>query len=242
MNIAPITLKNLPEGSGFFSVGIHPWDTAGLSERALYHMVDDVEAVVGHNDVVAIGEVGFDRLYGGDVGLQMKMVEAQLAISEQYQLPVIFHNVRSTDLFLRVRKYWRSRVTQPWILHGFNGRAVTAHQLLWMAKENAPIYISFGEHFSPLTPAAIHTDQILVETDESSVGISSVINAVAYARLMSPRRLRQCLAVNMANAFSLRDVSVKDFVDGKLDVENNDALTADADADDAAGSNEAAAF
>lgn len=93
--------------------GIHPhYDgSRGLS-------LGDIEDLAEAKEIVAIGEIGLDRR-NPEMEWQSRILLAQLALARDYDLPVIFHVVRSyyelhkllKDNFPRVRGY----------LHGFSG-------------------------------------------------------------------------------------------------------------------------
>lgn len=138
----------------FYSVGIHPWDSAGAGD-------DDIEAVrraVSEPNVLAVGECGLDTLRGAPIERQMQLLEAQAIIAEEAHKPLMLHIVKAWDQMLALKK--RLRPTVPWIIHGFRGGVQQARQLV-----DAGLYLSLGARHNPDVAAAIHPDRLLHETD-----------------------------------------------------------------------------
>ncbi|MDE6277815.1 MAG: TatD family hydrolase [Muribaculaceae bacterium] len=138
---------------GFYSVGVHPWDTP-VDGSALAA----VEALAeGDARVVAIGECGLDKLRGAGLPEQEEIFEAQIAIAERLGLPLIIHCVRAQDRLLHLR---RKHPGGRWILHGFRGGAASARQLL-----DAGIDLSFGDRYNPEAFEATPAERRFRETD-----------------------------------------------------------------------------
>ncbi|MGH9857667.1 MAG: TatD family hydrolase, partial [Acidobacteriota bacterium] len=76
----------------FATVGVHPSDIAGLTEKDW----QQIEELLGHPKVVAVGEVGFDFYRGKDIGKQAEVLRRFLEIADTHSLPVVFH-VRSSS-------------------------------------------------------------------------------------------------------------------------------------------------
>lgn len=145
-------LEEMPPAAqgGFYSLGLHPWDTEhGKEFGGILDYIRDTAAKDAR--VVAIGECGLDKHRGASPETQDKIFEAQAEIARQLGLPLIIHCVGAIDRLLRLRK---SHPQGRWILHGFRGAPATARQLL-----GAGIELSFGERYNPgsllLTPPAM---------------------------------------------------------------------------------------
>ncbi len=138
---------------GFYSIGIHPWDTPTPEEalRVLEHSASENETVV------AIGECGLDALRGAPLDQQEEVFVAQVRIAEKLGLPLIIHCVRALDRLLRLRKLHPGG---QWVLHGFRGKPSTARQLL-----AAGIDLSFGPIRNPEAFAATPPGHRFLETD-----------------------------------------------------------------------------
>ena len=139
---------------GLYSVGWHPWwGSAGVADLK---WVEETAATDGR--VVMIGECGIDRLRGGDVGAQIELTRWHAELAERLGKPLILHIVGAWSEIIALRK--RMKPVQPWITHGFRGKAALARQLI-----DAGFYISLG----PKSPAAlaevIPPEKLLHETD-----------------------------------------------------------------------------
>ncbi len=121
---------------GFYSMGIHPWNTPASPEK----LAELERTATEDTRVVAIGECGLDKLRGAPLAEQEALFEAQISLAERLGLPLVIHCVRAQDRLLRLR---RLHPSGQWILHGFRGGASAARQLL-----DAGIDLSFGERYN----------------------------------------------------------------------------------------------
>lgn len=135
--VDPTQHTQLPEGEGFLSVGIHPWNADHATEEAWIRLKEWLK----DKRVVAIGEIGLDRAVNVSRDVQMTVFIKQLQIADSLSLPVIIHCVRSFDTLLALRK--QIKTTNQWIIHGFRGKPDTARQLL-----KAGFDLSFGTKFN----------------------------------------------------------------------------------------------
>lgn len=141
---------------GFFSVGIHPWDTAdGAPSLAT---LKKLVAMARHDRVVAIGEAGFDRLRGGDIDLQRSVFDFHARLAERLAKPLIIHAVKADDLLAETIRRHRPKV--EWIIHGFRGNATRARQMLRLGYS-----LSLGLRYNPEAKAIIPADRLYRETD-----------------------------------------------------------------------------
>lgn len=136
VNIDP-TETVLPTGDGRLSVGIHPWNADRVTDA---HWTT-LESSLADPRVVAIGETGIDRAKGPDIETQKKVFERQIAMADKFDIPLIIHCVRATDILLALRKKHNPR--NQWIFHGFRGKPEQAAQLL-----AAGIDLSFGNRYN----------------------------------------------------------------------------------------------
>lgn len=157
-----------------YSLGIHPWH---LTNEDLEGQMEKVNAFAGHENIIAIGEAGFDRLKGPGLPLQQRAFEEQVEISEQWSKPVFIHCVKGWDDLLAAHKKLKPK--QQWIIHGFRGSRELANQLL-----SKGMYISFWFDFV-LRPEAsvlvrsLPAERIFLETDGSGVDIGSIYEKVS---------------------------------------------------------------
>lgn len=186
-NIHIVDAGMSPVGDTLCSVGIHPWKiTGGWKEQFA-----EVKACAAAQNVVAIGECGFDFVNSSaSQELQYEVFIAHVKLSEELQKPLIIHLVKGQQLLLKAAKELSH--AQAWIIHGFRGKSEQAAQLL-----AAGMYLSFGEYFNAATVAEVPSGKLLVESDESVLPLSGIYNRIAAARECSVDELLQYVAVNV---------------------------------------------
>lgn len=102
---------------------------------------------------------------------QEELFRLHVALSLQHGKPLIIHNVRGTDRLVRIHK--ELKPAQPWIIHGFRGKPELARQLV-----REGFYLSVGERFNRDSLAQIPPERLLVESDESAMGIEEIAQRV----------------------------------------------------------------
>lgn len=112
-------------GEAWYSVGIHPWDTAEAPDELTWSRL---EALAADPRVAAIGECGLDALRGGDAELQEKIFLRQAELAERTGKFMVIHCVRRYGRLMELRKAFKPR--QRWIIHGFRGKPELARQLI----------------------------------------------------------------------------------------------------------------
>lgn len=143
-------IVSLPLGAevpdeGYYSVGIHPWDTSACTNDDL----KKVHHAASLPNVIAIGEAGLDALRGAPLDVQEDIFRDQVRISEEVGKPLIIHAVRTLQRIIELRK--ELHPTQRWIIHGYRGGPELTRSLL-----RAGIDLSYGNRYNPesfeLTP------------------------------------------------------------------------------------------
>jgi TatD DNase family protein len=184
------------------SVGIHPW-RVGLGWEEEVTRIQ--EYAQGNEQVLAIGEAGFDRLKGPDIPLQKEVFYDQARVAADLGIPLILHCVKAHDLLLQ---YLKSAKNPPCIIwHGWNQKPELAGQLLPF-----PIFFSFGKHI--LHPgsnaakwlAACPIERIFFETDDSGVEIGSIYQGASLLLQLPVASLAAQVVVNW-NAISKRKIA-----------------------------------
>ena len=108
------------------ALGIHP-------ETVDDYSLDDIEFIknnLSNEKIVAIGEIGLDYHYTKENKVeQIKLLEMQLFLAEEYNLPVIIHSRDATEDTINTLKKFNCRGT----IHSFSG-----------SLETAKIYIKMG--------------------------------------------------------------------------------------------------
>lgn len=140
---------------GFYSVGIHPWDTdRPVTLSMLRRLVTDA----ADPRVVAIGECGFDALRGAPLDEQRRLFDFHARLAERFGKPLIIHAVRANSELMAA--IGRHRPSVPWIIHGFRGKPELARQLV-----RAGYSLSLGPRHNPAVPAAVPASRLYRETD-----------------------------------------------------------------------------
>lgn len=169
-----------------FSAGFHPW---WLSDEPADTILDKIEAAAANPRIALIGESGIDIPKGGPLFRQMNIFRKMIEISEKNRKPLLIHDVKAHEIILGLHK--EMRPTQPWIIHGFRYKPSVAEMFIRQG-----FYISFGPLFNPLSLPVVPLDRILAETDESSVPVREVIDALSDARGVD---LTRTIGQNSAN-------------------------------------------
>lgn len=108
------------------ALGIHP-------ETVDDYSLDDIEFIknnLSNEKIVAIGEIGLDYHYTKEnKDEQIRLLEMQLSLAEEYNLPVIIHSRDATEDTINTLKKFNCRGT----IHSFSGSI-----------ETAKIYIKMG--------------------------------------------------------------------------------------------------
>ncbi|HMM11176.1 MAG TPA: TatD family hydrolase [Bacteroidales bacterium] len=195
MNLMPCDLP--PEGQ-YFSAGLHPWY---VQESNWESQLQWINALVGHPELVAIGECGIDMLYP-DPAMQSHVFELQAALAQQHRLPLILHAVRSHDRLIAIRRNLRS--SNPWIVHGFSSRPSIAKQYL-----DHGFYLSFGAALFNANATITESfrlcpeDRIFLETDNHAVKLNELYHRAAALRGMQTTQLASRIYRNFVNCFGL---------------------------------------
>lgn len=192
--------KRVPE-AGYYSAGIHPWFIKAVS---IDNDIALITLFASKPNVVAIGECGLDKLSKTSRDIQIKVFEKQIEISEEYNKPLIIHNVRSGSDLLQIRKSFSTKI--PWLIHGFNGSNREAELFLQQG-----CYLSFGRHlFNKYSKAAkvscfCPLDRILSETDNHDISIKEVVNTLAKIRGTTTDQIKISLYKNFTAFFKITD-------------------------------------
>ncbi len=198
------------------TVGIHPGDIRfipyGDEDRALR----EIEPLLSHPRVVAVGEIGLDYHYEGtDRERQKSFFEFQLETAMRYSLPIVVHDREAHgDTFDLLRRY--PDVTG--VIHCFSGSAEMARQLT-----DRGFYLSFGgtvtfKNAKTVKESAAVTplDKILLETDAPYMAptphrgeinysgyLPLVAEALAEIKGVTPERIAEVTFENAEKVFHI---------------------------------------
>ena len=166
--------QNIP-AKGFFSAGWHPWH---IENYTLKTIKNELNEVLNHKNMVAIGEFGLDRAIKTPLPFQKEVFNLHLEVAEMKEKPVIVHCVKAYSDLLEILKVRRPR--QAIILHDFHGSLQQIEQLL---KYNT--YFSIGEiNEKQKTRRSasfqhIPLNRLFIETDESALSIEQIYQNTA---------------------------------------------------------------
>ena len=190
----PVLKKEIPAEAVYVSAEIHPWH---LTAENLSCQIERMENMLSDSRVLALGEVGLDKLTECPYPIQIKAFEEIVSISEAYGKPLIIHCVKSVDELIAIRK--KMRPALPWIMHGFRGKPQQADSLL-----RHGFYPSFGEHYNSQVMKEIPIERLFLETDESNVPIDELYNRAAAIRHISAEELKLAVLHNVNNVFGVK--------------------------------------
>lgn len=178
-----------------FSTGIHPWYANQISAEKFVNVLLNQPS----ENLLAIGECGLDRVKGPELQIQKAVFEQQLVLAQEFNLPVIVHQVKTlSDIFPSIKKYQNIR----YVLHGFHGNAQQLEQLL-----DYEVYFSFGK--AALDPSGklkkviseVPLNRIFFETDEAACDIKMIYNNFAVLRQIDVEELELKVEKNFTKVF-----------------------------------------
>jgi TatD DNase family protein len=146
----------------FAAVGFHPHDATKADEESLL----ELERMLEHPKVVAIGEVGLDfyrNISPPDV--QKKLLKLFLGWSLEKNYPLIIHTREADEEIINIIRE-KSRTGWSGVFHCFSGDAKMAEKVLEMG-----FYISFTGNItfknslSRDVMKSVPLDKLLIETD-----------------------------------------------------------------------------
>ena len=109
----------------FGALGIHPENVSSYKEID----IDFIKKNIINKKVVAIGEIGLDYHYSKEEKEeQIKLLETQLSLAEEYDIPVIIHSRDATLDTLTTLKKYKCRG----VIHSFSGSLETAKEYIKM--------------------------------------------------------------------------------------------------------------
>lgn len=107
-------------------VGIHPEFQDSYTDSD----IEKLKEYLDNKKVLAIGEIGLDYHYEGyNKEKQIDLLEKQLKIAEEYNMPVVIHSREATEDTINTLKKYNVKG----VIHSFSG-----------SKETAEIYIKMG--------------------------------------------------------------------------------------------------
>lgn len=145
------------------TAGVHPNDALKADENTFR----ELENLLAHPRVKALGEIGLDYHWGVAPETQMSVFLRQLEIAATAQIPVIIHTRDAWEATIQVlREHW-APTGLPCVMHCFTGNASQARECL-----DLDFYLAFGGVITFPRSAAVReaarlapADRLLIETD-----------------------------------------------------------------------------
>lgn len=179
----------------WFSCGIHPWYAADAD-------IDQVRKIVAEPEVVAVGEVGLDKLKGPALSIQIEVFRQQIELAVEYDKPLIIHCVKAWDELIALRKEYQ-KYNIPWVIHGYRGSSEQTQQLSKLG-----FLFSLGEKFNTEGLEHIPLDCIFCETDISDLTICKVYENVSQKIGVNKNHFATLVAHNVAVTFRISDKGI----------------------------------
>ena len=189
-----INKEDNPFTEGLFPYGIHPWNAAKWLE-----LEKDFFAETNHENCLAIGEIGLDKLKGPSIQEQIAIFKAQISISEQHQLPVIIHCVKAWNELKQLKQELKPQ--QPWIYHGIEKASIVEDVI------NSTTYLSFGAAiFTNLklqkALLKVPLNQLFLETDTADCSILTLYAFVSKLKNIPLQELEISIEQNFKRVFT----------------------------------------
>ena len=196
----------------FAAVGMYPSEAQYAGSELDSHL-SEIEKLLSHPKVVALGEIGLDYHYEDtDKSVQAYAFEAQMQMAERCNMPVVIHDRDAHgDTMDMIRKYPNIHG----VLHSFSGSAEMARQLAslgWYISFSGPVTY---KNAAKVKEAAqiVPDDKILDETDSPYLPpvphrgktnypgyVAYTVRAIAQIRGKSEEEIAE-LTVNNAKRF-----------------------------------------
>lgn len=199
-NLYPDSCFSLNDNA-FYSVGIHPYFIPQETSEALKF----IENYIIKNNIIAVGEIGLDRLCNTPLEKQKEIFEKQLLIAKNQNKPVIIHCVRTiSEILFFIKKH----NIRHCIFHNFRGKIQQMQQLL---KKEA--YISFGSALLNPSPTLKKSfieapvEKVFFETDDADVLIEDIYQKGAELKNLPVSDLSKQIYKNAEFLFN-RELSI----------------------------------
>ncbi len=198
----------------YATAGVHPNDAPKITGSTF----KDLEELLTHPKVKAVGEIGLDFHWGVPKEMQVPAFIRQLEIAAAQSMPVIIHTRDAwADTLEVLRTHWAPKGIAG-IMHCFTGDSAQARECLDMG-----FYLAFGgvatfpkagevREAARVTPA----DKLLLETDAPYLApipfrgkrnepsyVAHTARAVALARGEDGEQLAAFTTANFARLFGL---------------------------------------
>ncbi len=201
----------------FATVGVHPNDAPKVDGNTF----KDLERLLAHDKVKAVGEIGLDYHWGVPKEAQFPVFMQQLEIAAAAKLPVVIHTRDAwADTIQMLKEHW-APTNLPCIMHCFTGNVDQARECLDLG-----FYLAFGgvatfPKAADVREAAriVPQDRLLLETDSPYLApvpyrgkrnepsfIAHTAKAIAAARGIVVEELASQTTANFERVFRLHQL------------------------------------
>lgn len=150
--------------NAYASAGLHPQDTAAYTSTQIPAVLSEIEQLLTHPKVAALGEIGLDYHWDPDRAVQKEAFDAQLSLAESAGIPVIIHDRDAhgdtMDIILA-----HKNVTG--VIHSYSGSVEMAKEYVrmgWYLSFSGPLTYKNAEKVRTACKA-VPVDRLLIETD-----------------------------------------------------------------------------
>ena len=197
-DLQSLALENL--NNKFFSIGLHPWrlpaDTDNLKEAFI-----TLEKALQLPKVIAVGEIGLDRLWGPDMNIQKAYFTESIRLAKKLKRTLIIHCVRCYPELLFIKQQFARDLNM--LIHGYNGKLEILEQLL-----KKGFYVSFGAVSLKRDDICEYVRQnheilhhICLETDDSNLNIKDIYKRAAEVFEIDIQELKRIMKTNFLSLF-----------------------------------------
>ena len=185
-------LEEIPQ----YSIGIHPWH---IDDDCLNEDLKIIKEKLLLKECIALGECGLDKRIDKIYSTQINVFESQLDLLHEFPKPVILHCVASFDEVISCKK--NSRLSSPFIIHGFSKNLQVAKQLL-----NQDFHLSFGKYLLKNPELSevfkqIPNEKIFLETDTIAESLEEVYTFAANCKNISIEEMKEIVWKNYQTIF-----------------------------------------
>lgn len=198
----------------FATVGVHPNDAPKIDKNTF----EDLERLLAHEKVIAVGEIGLDYHWGVPKEEQLPVFLQQLEIAAAAKMPVIIHTRDAWRHTIQVLKEHWASTGLPCIMHCFTGNADQARECLELGFHLAFGGVATFPKARDVREAAriVPEDRLLLETDSPYLApvpyrgkrnepsfITHTAEAIAAARGVAVQELASQITANFERIFWL---------------------------------------
>ncbi|MEI6858298.1 MAG: TatD family hydrolase [Shewanella sp.] len=152
-----------------YGLGIHPWYCDNNPQKSIVKLRCYIEKYKHDVNLVALGECGLDKRHKHTWDAQWVLLEAQLVLAKNYQLPVILHVVKAHNEMLSLLN--KHTLPKVGVIHGFYGSVEIASEYIKLGYKLGIGGLILNANAQKLKQcvAQLPLDAILIETDSPAM-------------------------------------------------------------------------